>query len=236
MLRTPRLNILCLAFLLAMGGLNGGAMTVVFFGQRYLGWQQQQIGTYIAIFSATGGLFNLILHPLISKITGRRPSDLTMVRCAYVGPVMYFAILSAMSKHASTLAYALLPLFSLGATATPHFRGLFSRAQADEAQGEQMALVAALESLPNLYASPLASLGFRACLHTPWMVLVGAGVVLPSTAILTLWLCVGSPPQPRDRASGPSAGLLSAINDDAARDGVPVIPIVRATTETIPVR
>ena len=90
-----------------------------------------------------------------------------MVRLAYVGPIAYYATLAAAPRHTDIFVWALLPLFALGPTALPHFRALFSRAQPDCAQGEQMALVAALESLPQLYASPLASALFFWLLHTP---------------------------------------------------------------------
>ena len=92
---------------------------------------------------------------------------------------------------------------------------------ADEAQGEQLALVAALESLPALYASPLASLAFGVWLHQPWVVLaIAAGVLL--VAMLLLWLCV----RRRDHCHEHSAALLAGVDPgaapfaEAAADGV----------------
>ena len=63
-LRTRRLNVLCIAFACAMGGLNGGAVSIVFYGQRYLGWTQQQIGYFIAGFSFLGcDMSHMHVHP-----------------------------------------------------------------------------------------------------------------------------------------------------------------------------
>ena len=215
MLRTPKMRPLCAAFLLAMGGLNGGAISVVFYGQRYLGWGQQQIGYYIGAFSVLGGLMIVCVHPTASWLLGRPISDLTMVRFAYILPLAYFMLLAALPRK-DVLVFALLPLFAAGPTALPHFRALFSRARPDDAQGEQMSLVAALESLPQLYSAPLASLAFNLLLHQPWIVLLGAGI-LPIGAMLVLWLGVSQ----RDHAPQlDSMGLLAAaaINDPAAAD------------------
>jgi hypothetical protein len=52
-----------------------------------------------------------------------------------------------------------------------------------------MATIAALESLPQLYAGPLASLAFRNCVDSPWPVFVSCAV-LPAVSILLLWACV----------------------------------------------
>ena len=56
-------------------------------------------------------------------------------------------------------------------------------------QGEQMALVAALESLPQLYASPLASALFYYLLHTPSAVF-GVFVAILTVAVALLWCAV----------------------------------------------
>ena len=189
----PKLNGLCIAFVIAVGGLNGGAISMVYYGQRYLNWGQQEIGYYMVAFSATGATYILGLHPALSWLLGRRISDLAMVRCAYFGPVLYFVVLalaaSGVLPRPDILAYAAMPLLSLGSLALPHFRALFSIAQPDYAQGEQLAFVAALESTPLLYAAPIASAAFQACLHHPSVVLLGC-TVLPIVAILLLWLVV----------------------------------------------
>ena len=98
LLRTRKLRGLCASFVLAMGGATGGASTVVYYGQRYLGWRQQQIGIFFGGFSMTGALLVMIVHPLVSWVSGRRVSDLTMVRYAYAGPVLYFALVAALPR------------------------------------------------------------------------------------------------------------------------------------------
>jgi hypothetical protein len=77
---------------------------------------------------------------------------------------------------------------------------------ADE-QGEQMATIAALESLPQLYASPVASMGFRYALQHPWPVFVGAAT-LPIAAIVILWTCV---PHPVDASASASVQADSEV-------------------------
>ena len=62
---------------------------------------------------------------------------------------------------ADVLLFAAMPLFSLGATALPHFRALFSKAVGGAQQGERMAVVGALESLPQVYLQPLVSVALQ---------------------------------------------------------------------------
>ena len=70
-----------------------------------------------------------------------------------------------------------------------------------------MATIAALESLPQLYASPLASMGFRYALKHPWPVFVGAAA-LPIAATVMLWTCV---PYPVDASASASAQVDSEV-------------------------
>lgn len=200
MLRTERLNVLGVAFVLAVGGITGGAISIVFYGQRYLSWGQQQIGLLIAGFSLFGACAITFVHPLLSCIFGRRISDLTMVRCAYVGPVLYFPLFVLLPRK-DICAYALLPLLASGMSALPHFRALMSLARPDNAQGELLSLVAALESTPSLYASAGAAILFNVFLHQPWIVLVGWGSGLPLVAMLLLWFGVSDVPVGRATSS-----------------------------------
>ena len=210
----------------AVHRLNGGAIATVFYGQRYLDWQQQQIGLYMAVFSLVGSLFILTIQPLLSRVLRRKVTDLEMARLAYIGPVAYFALLATL-PNPSVMAFALLPLFSLATTALPHFRALFSKAQSDAAQGEQMSLVAALESLPQLYAAPLAALAFNKLLHHPQLVLLGAAA-LPLAAMVLLWVGLPSSYDGRGGATADGPSLLpedrlAPINEtDADSTRVPV--------------
>ena len=108
-------------------------------------------------------------------------------------------------------AYALLPLLAMGGCALPHFRACFSKvshpsnhrritagqspikrsppqARGPSEQGETMSLIAALESLPSLLASPLASLAFRYTLASPEGArpVLGACAAGPALAMLLL--------------------------------------------------
>ena len=216
MLRTRGVNVLCVCFLLALSGLQGGAISVVYYGQRYLDWGPSQLGYYVAGFSLSGGAMIVVVHPLVSALLGRRLTDLAMVRAVYLGPAAYFLLL-ALLPNKGTLAFALLPLFGLGPCALPHFRALFAASRPDEALGETLALVAALESLPQLIASPLASLAFAAFLHTPSVVLVGCAA-LPLVATLGLWALFRTPARAIVDVDAPPL-LAAAINVHNAAAG-----------------
>ena len=122
------------------------------------------------------------------------------------------------------LVYALLPLFSLCSVAIPHFRALFSLAQPDEAQGEQMALIAALESLPQLYAGPLAALAFGVWIRTPWVVFACAITVLLA-AILLLWVGVRA----RDHSHADQHHAAALLSNTSAVNEAPTVPVASTT-------
>ena len=188
MFRDPKMRALCVAFALALGGMNGGALTLVFYGLHYLGWRQQEVSTFTAAFTASGAILIAIVHPLLCRVLGRKVTDLSMIRGAYLGPILYFGLLGLLPRP-DIVIFALLPLFALGPVGLPHFRACFSLSKADDAQGEQLAAVAALESLPALYAAPVASLAFAQFLHQPRVVLLGC-TLLPLAAVVLLWVGV----------------------------------------------
>jgi MFS family permease len=118
MLQDRKQRALCLAFTLAMGGLNGGVACFILYAQRYLGWDTHRsyIGYYITAFSCAGAGFILLAHPLLSCLARRRVSDLAMVRGAYFGPVIYLLIISFVPhEHGTAAAFALIPLLAMGA-------------------------------------------------------------------------------------------------------------------------
>ena len=213
-LRTARLRVLCVAFLFAMGGSTGGAISVVFYGQRYLNWGQQQVALYFVGFGASSATMILALQPALSRLRGRTLTDHDMVRIAYLGPTVYFGLLGVLPRT-DVLAFALLPIFALGPAGLPHFRALFSIACPDEAQGEQMSFVAALESLPQLYAAPLAALAFRAAMHTPQLVLVACAAV-PLVATILLCLLPQSRRAPGGADEEPARAAALIVNETPA--------------------
>lgn len=227
MLFRRRLNVLCVGFLLGMLGVSSGAGCLVFYGQRFLGWDQMHIAALLAIFSSTGSIFCFVVQPLACKLFRRRVSDLTIVRVAYIGPILYFTLV-AMLPLSNNVLYGLLPLLSFAACAIPHWRALFSLAQTDDAQGEQMSLIAALESVPQLISSPIVAVTFRFFIHTPWIVLIGAGAVLPAMTMLLVWLGVREKDEDQQPTSSFSGGrethtaalLEGAVNANARAVGV----------------
>ena len=81
------------------------------------------------------------------------------------------------------------------------YRALISSLQPDNEQGQAFAMIAVLESLPGLWASPLASLAFSCFLHRPGLVLLGCAA-LPVCTLLTL--CLGISHGRLSRAQDPS--------------------------------
>ena len=73
-----------------------------------------------------------------------------------------------------------------------------------------MALIAALESIPTVCATPLASFAFGAFLHRPWVVLLGCAA-LSLCSMLILWTCV--------HHEGPVD--LNEMEPDQLHDGAP---------------
>lgn len=183
-----RLGALTVAFLLATGGVQGGVQAFILYAQRYLDWKEEQIGFFVAPFSALGATMILLVHPVATCLLRRPPSDLSMVRAAYFAPLVYFSLLAIFPSQAEPIAYGALPLLTAGACALPHFRALFSAARPPEHQGEQMALVAALETLPQLFATPLVSVAFSALIHTPSLVFVICGAIL--AVVILLLFCL----------------------------------------------
>jgi MFS family permease len=232
-----RMGPLALAFLLATGGVQAGVQAFILYAQRYLDWREEKIGLYVAPFSALGATLILIAHPLATYLLKRPPTDLSMVRAAYFGPVLYFTLLAAFPAHAEPIAFGAMPLLASGACALPHFRALFSAARPQAQQGEQMALVAALESLPALYATPLIAVAFSAFIHTPNRVfLLCNGAV--GLAILMLF-CI------RQRAvigaaDGASQSLREALSMHETASHAPAgtrAPVVaRVSSEWLPAR
>ena len=105
------------------------------------------------------------------------------------GPPLYLlALFLAPADACEHIALWGMPLLGLGACALPHFRALFSTARPAERQGETMALVAALESVPQMVASPLAALAFTHLLQTPQLIFIAcmAPVLLALLLLSTL--------------------------------------------------
>ena len=107
-----------------------------------------------------------------------------MVRGCTVGPVIYLLLIALLPSPARVAFYA-MPLLGLNACALPFFRACFSKARPLERQGETLMLVAALESVGQMVAAPLAALGFALLLHTPRLVFV-FGAVLVVVAMFVL--------------------------------------------------
>jgi MFS family permease len=130
MLGDKRVRGLCIAFSLAMGGVNGGISTLVQYARHEAGWGQEQISYFIAAYSACAATFIIGTQPLLSCLLGRRVTDLSMCRGAYFGPVLFLCMLGFIPMARFNVAvFAMLPLACSGAVAIPHFRALFSRAK-----------------------------------------------------------------------------------------------------------
>ena len=113
-----------------------------------------------------------------------RIADLHMVRCCTVGPVIYLLLIALLPSPAHIAFYA-MPLLGLNACALPFFRACFSKARPLDRQGETLMLVAALESVAQMVAAPLAALGFALLLHAPRLVFIfGAGLVVVAMFVL----------------------------------------------------
>ena len=95
---------LVLAFLLATGGVQAGVQGFVLYAQRYLGWGQDMLGLFSALFSALGATLILFVHPIACRLLGSAPSDLSMVRASYLLPLAYFAALAALPTAATEAA------------------------------------------------------------------------------------------------------------------------------------
>ena len=108
------------------------------------------------------------------------------MRGAYLGPPVYLLLLYLAPLDArEAVAFWAIPLLGCGACALPHFRALFSAARPAERQGETMAMVAALESIPQMVASPLCALAFTRMLSAPQFIFVAAaGPVLLALLLL----------------------------------------------------
>ena len=170
-----RLRLLSLAFLFGTGGLQGGALTFVLYAQRFLSWGAGDIGEYMSAFSGTCAALLLLNLAAVTWLCGRaRPSPLAYVRAGYAAPFLFFgllAVIAGMAPDAIRVAcWALLPLLCFGMLGMPYNRALFSAARPDDAQGETLALIAAIESLPSMYASPAGALLFASFEHQPWIV------------------------------------------------------------------
>lgn len=79
-----RLNVLCVAFICGLGGATGGAVSIVFYGQRYLGWKQQHLGYFFSAFSFLGAVAILVGHPFLSYLAGRRLPRARRECCPYL--------------------------------------------------------------------------------------------------------------------------------------------------------
>lgn len=185
------LNRLCLAFVLALSSSAGGVSAFLLYAQRFLGWKEGKIGFFVALFSVVSGTMILsnthLLPRLLARGCGRPPlHDLSLVRGAFLGPPAYLLLLYLAPVHArEAVALWAIPLLSCGACALPHFRALFSAARPAARQGETMAMVAALESLPQMVASPVCAFAFTHMLSAPQLIfVVSSGPVLLALLLL----------------------------------------------------
>mmetsp|Transcript_9499 Transcript_9499/g.31591 ORF Transcript_9499/g.31591 Transcript_9499/m.31591 type:complete len:502 (-) Transcript_9499:666-2171(-) len=232
-----RMAPLALAFLLATGGVQAGVQAFILYAQRYLDWKEEMIGLFVAPFSALGATMLLVAHPLATFVLKRPPTDLSMVRAAYFGPVLYFSLLAAFPSHAEPIAFGAMPLLSAGACALPHFRALFSASRPQAQQGEQMALVAALESLPALYATPLIAVAFSALIHTPNRVFLLCNAVLGMAILLLMCIRPRAVVAAADGASGSLRDALSMHETAAqASAGTHTPSVARTSSEWLPPR
>lgn len=203
------LNRLCAAFVLATSSSAGGVSAFLLYAQRYLHWEVGKIGLYVALFAVTTGTMilcnTLILPRLLARCGGRPPPhDLSMVRGAYLGPPVYLLLLYLAPLDArEAVAFWAIPLLGCGACAIPHLRALFSAARPAERQGETMAMVAALESIPQMVASPLCALAFTRMLSAPQFIFVAAAAPVLLALLLLASLRRASLRPHRDEGCAP---------------------------------
>ncbi len=139
------------AFFLTMSANFTIPQIFLLYAEQLLGWSASQIGDWLSIHFVVNALVVFAGNPVASLLLGRRASHIEMVRFSLVGPVTFGILLAALpSQTIPHFCYAGLPLLALGFVSIPSFRAIFSSARDAAHQGEQLSLIAALESLPQL--------------------------------------------------------------------------------------
>ena len=86
-----------------------------------------------------------------------------------------------------------------------------------------------MESLPQLYANPLASFAFQTFLHVPWVVFLGFAALLLIPIVL-LWTCAREPPTgPQHSGTAPPAAVVyssdgAPLNTSLLEPAAPLLP------------
>ena len=152
-----------------------------------------------------------------------------MVRGCIVGPVVYLLLIALLPAPAHVAFYA-MPLLGLNACALPFFRACFSKARPLERQGETLMLVAALESVGQMLAAPLAAAAFALLLHTPRLVfLLGVAPLVVAMFVLI------SIREEKLRRAEPSGQLLGEEGESPCRSSDPAANCTSVPVVGVPV-
>ncbi len=137
------------------------------YAEQYMGWGSEAIGTWMTAHLLVNAPVIFLLNPVLGLVLRRRPTHVEVLRVSMLGPIIFCALLSLLpARSLGTFSYIGLPLYSCAFASIPHYRATFSSLCSSANQGEQLALVAALESVPQLLATPCLSLAFRALAHS----------------------------------------------------------------------
>ena len=185
------------------------------FAEQYMGWGSEAIGTWMTAHLLINAPVIFLLDPVLGLLLRRRPTHVEVLRVATMGPIVFCALLSLLPVRClGTFSYIGLPLYSCAFASIPHYRATFSSLCSSANQGEQLALVAALESVPQLLATPCLTLAFRALAHSsigPRPVFLCGSALSLLAFVLLLTMVSTHSPQAREDATVSTGGSVDPL-------------------------